>query len=1758
MKKYKMSINIQQQLVKFKLTGDEVTGRIIEWETGGADRNSVYSVELLKLMNDKNRHAQLQDMIASRSYREGSITYYCCDHSFGYDQIKTAKRTELIVPYLNVTRTLDAIIRRRDSATTATASHITVEFAMAIAYYHLGNIMSWNPSLIDDLARKSDVVNIPITLAAEYVIQMLEAVVKYGDLFGSVEIQELVDYARRVLADINAMQKFEEVTYANTLKMLRNHASYEKFEKQAAKYGMTIQSLFGIDIADVSVAMAWRDAALRANAAKICGTSMCKKCRANKSQVWIITSILLNGILSEKYSAFVKTVPSTHAKVLKDAVAKLELEFSSNGFLTTASYDKLKLSSEYIAWAERQNLSDIYESNQVAHVLELHADDIYVPEVITFDVETDADKEFAKLLLHATTQAIPIVEATMYLPFDEKIDQLLYERYYQTRSYYESLELSEYRLLVALDEMFQATRFDGMAAFAANTRILSQNTAFDRIATARPVHPHNFQREYLNGILEAVNQRRKESVYNQDRTDINAKTGTGRDPNLVIEPSDVASMFGVKIGEVAYEELMEKYAVETIRQYADHANYGNKRVFMAFINYIRTHIDMYAEATFEPSRGHFASLASIVLRKLRSSQDRQKYLEKLTTQELELVTCFGRGSCVVDVTNATRIVIANDERMLAEESLNEARTILETDIEMRADDLNTLMTMAYNESPTQAYNVLSIHDSKIRTPCLKPLHIVVHGSEHYTLLAVDEYGNATIHDSVYDSFPADVIDLVRGLIGMDATLRFNMLHAQGINECGFCVLNCARQLLKCTYITNPAPGQLRAHYGAVLLNLRQTELEALAVTDGMNALDAAYAMHGGDTGESSVTSDSFVGTPSGSPLSASQSAAIASPIGNAQAASPVLTDSEAMYKLDIAIIKHVISKYSSGSVSIAKNAGSITLQCLRGVAGAGKTTVALLAAALIRRIKEKDLAFPGTELVFCSDQYMVRSETFDKITTLANINIKATLIERSATGGEYTCTSNFKIHGVTTKLGGRQVRNDVDPGFKCPDRDIFIMSSEVLIPYIMGRRDAGEDAGWYGNPHAFVFIDEFCARAGDASAVAALEGVDVIKAFSSQIPAILLLSNSPSLLSVAGATLVPTVMIHDTIHRFQPQRNVTEVESIDGKIYVGSQLFTPSDKQINLWELCTPNLLNDMFTGFREALLKRTVGARSAVALRKRILDVIASGEYPRLKEMENYARYDIGVYTGDSVANYTLGLLYFIYLYAEKYVGPAPGLVATCADFAHVTPFSLPPEAPWPKSHFVNADAPYLSYAHPLPSNFLGKFGIQLEWRHTAPISKTMFEKCYEEWQAGAAERKRSPRLILDSNPLEFAMNLMAKILGISVNDVEAYALREYTSARAAIDAHNEKVARAKARNVAVVGSRAAGMALVNQGLHAVEAGDGGGGRRTGGTVRANVATQASVQHAQDLMNENSPAGIVTVTGNPRYLGSTDIVDQWNSVDYIDQLFLSYGIVRLDRTQSEKSVRQLFGYAVGSHKKRTFIYVMDSIGAYGINIPNAVKAFVTPRGAMNFSIETIKQFYSRCGRSGMSDDSNSYADLCTFVRICEDSLFENDRALYPNIHITIKEMSNSPSYDALLAAIDAKAHTAGPDGQQVLRQELTRELVPRLLAHGQTNAECELVPFIIGALQVHIVEPFGYVDNATKLKRSWPHLGNADATGETRLIIEALSNMAYMYSRARDRTSFSLYADFMHVDAKNNGQFYATEIIAKIANEVTRHAAIQ
>ena len=923
---------------------------------------------------------------------------------------------------------------------------------------------------------------------------------------------------------------------------------------------------------------------------------------------------------------------------------------------------------------------------------------------------------------------------------------------------------------------------------------------------------------------------------------------------------------------------------------------------------------------------------------------------------------------------------------------------------------------------------------------------------------------------------------------------------------------------------------------------------------------------------------------------------------------------------------------ANNEVAINQNYGPVHIDVMRTIAGSGKTTAAKIAACLINKFKSiyaNELESIHFELVYVCDNPLVCSEIFKTMEQLGSGLCKVSLATESR-DQKILIKSNFK----ETRKARRGVSAiEFDPEFKCRKRDMFIMSTKILILYILGKnKDTGIDCG---NPKAFVFIDEFCARIGDLSSVQSLAikanfSINVTNSFKNNAQALLMLTNSPSLLTIVGATVVPTPNIENTValHQYWRPRSITE--QVGGKIYVGSQIVMPWGESVNLWDVCPQDLFGDLFIGLKEPLTRRLVGHHSAIQLRRQIYEAIATKKEMnrRLEDMINYLTYDIGTFSGDSVANYTLGLLFFLYQYAYRYISSA-SLDLLCSDVIEDVDISMkeliPVAAPWPQSYFMRVKESYRVEIDTAPPNFLRQFGIANKWSRTVrkeaverrrailslqttgTIDKSAIETYFEQnmsmpfpsvfiekvgkttvnvvqktWTifgsvvdeikrtiAQARDPARTVTLVMDSDPLEYAIASLAKILGMSFAAFRNLAIETMKTATASQQSGAEKAA----QNVANAHKQMA------RGTTSVET-------ASRGSEDSHVRVAKSDWRDRSMVEQ--AASIVSLNKNPRtmrdYVEGNDIFED----DPVCAYLLSWDILVIPNGLREFDLCRIFQF-IKSKPGRAGIIFLGSYGAYGINIERATQAIVTPRGALKVSTSTLKQYFCRIGREAMSDDADLKMDLVTVVRLLEESIHTTNSILFPNVYISLRDHAEK---DIWCQEVDARCKSAAEASAKLLASKINgiKEIYPNItitnwhqvvtdpihlselskieakqvnecdditrnafvslltnniITLGNSNRDAQILSFFVGAVQHHIHEPFGYRKEACE--PIWPR--RLDGGSDTILLHETLLEVSKIFSQARDQFGYMLFEKFTTIRSAD-GVTNASDLIEKVAKE--------
>ena len=101
--------------------------------------------------------------------------------------------------------------------------------------------------------------------------------------------------------------------------------------------------------------------------------------------------------------------------------------------------------------------------------------------------------------------------------------------------------------------------------------------------------------------------------------------------------------------------------------------------------------------------------------------------------------------------------------------------------------------------------------------------------------------------------------------------------------------------------------------------------------------------------------------------------------------------------------------------------------------------------------------------------------------------------------------------------------------------------------------------------------------------------------------------------------------------------------------------------------------------------------------------------------------------------------------------------------------------------------------------------------------------------------------------------------------------------------------------------------------------------------------------------------------------------------------------------------------------------------------------------------------------------------------------------------------------------------------------------LTKLLTANGQTNRECALLASFVGAVQLHMYEPFGILCSTQQRPSSTDHAGHIT------LLLQTIQDVATAFALARDRTNYRHYNAFAAASYPN-GRTLANIIVEDIA----------
>ncbi|CUF29851.1 TATE DNA transposon, putative [Bodo saltans] len=170
---------------------------------------------------------------------------------------------------------------------------------------------------------------------------------------------------------------------------------------------------------------------------------------------------------------------------------------------------------------------------------------------------------------------------------------------------------------------------------------------------------------------------------------------------------------------------------------------------------------------------------------------------------------------------------ALSELTIAEERYANALRVAAHHDGLQGSDLDHLIAMAKAEG-TNDVSVLSVVGRRpvhLTRNYLKPIHVGASDSGHYFLLYVDKRGVTYVFNSMPSFRPHESLEAIRTITGSDPSRAID-IGPQGTEECGFCVVNAARELLGATFMLRAPPGHLRARYAPDLVQARLTDLEA--------------------------------------------------------------------------------------------------------------------------------------------------------------------------------------------------------------------------------------------------------------------------------------------------------------------------------------------------------------------------------------------------------------------------------------------------------------------------------------------------------------------------------------------------------------------------------------------------------------------------------------------------------------------------------------------------------------------------------------------------------------------------------------------------------------------------------------------------------------------------------------------------------------------------------------------------------------------
>jgi hypothetical protein len=220
-----------------------------------------------------------------------------------------------------------------------------------------------------------------------------------------------------------------------------------------------------------------------------------------------------------------------------------------------------------------------------------------------------------------------------------------------------------------------------------------------------------------------------------------------------------------------------------------------------------------------------------------------------------------------------------------------------------------------------------------------------------------------------------------------------------------------------------------------------------------------------------------------------------------------------------------------------------------------------------------------------------------------------------------------------------------------------------------------------------------------------------------------------------------------------------------------------------------------------------------------------------------------------------------------------------------------------------------------------------------------------------------------------------------------------------------------------------------------------------------------------------------------------------------------------LTNQTQEAHLKKVIDY-IDKFKRTSCILIVDSIGAYGINLAGAKVAISTVRANLSYSPETLKQFFARVGRKGFSSEGIVYTDLFTLFRLLDSALWKENRTFFMSIAVAIEELLKNqiPSI---------------PETNHEWRSWLIASLRDQLVKMGMPYRDASMIEMLVCSVYSEYEE----ISKELGISGPWS-LAN---------MLKTLGAAGSRISCCSDTSNFGLYASFMQVQVNTAEQPFQT-----------------